>query len=85
MNPAKVRDEDYIQFLIATPKVCSATEAGRGYSLTRFIGLALRAFLRLEWHCYQTGLCWFEAKLAIVRPAIHAYLANPLYILSSTA
>jgi len=29
MNPAKVRDEDYIQFLIATPKVCSATEAAR--------------------------------------------------------
>ncbi|MER2529967.1 MAG: hypothetical protein ABTR07_18775 [Candidatus Competibacter denitrificans] len=29
MNPPKVTDEDYIQFLIATPKVCSATEAAR--------------------------------------------------------
>ena len=29
MNPAKVTDEDYIQFLLATPKVCSATEAAR--------------------------------------------------------
>ena len=29
MNPPEVTDEDYIQFLIATPKVCSATEAAR--------------------------------------------------------
>ncbi|MBL8247445.1 MAG: IS4/IS5 family transposase, partial [Candidatus Competibacter sp.] len=29
MNRAKVSDEDYINFLIATPKVCSATEAAR--------------------------------------------------------
>lgn len=29
MNPAKVREENYIDFLIATPKVCSATEAAR--------------------------------------------------------
>ena len=49
------------------------------------IGLALRAFLRLEWHCYKTGLSWFEAKLSILRPAIRAYLTNPLYILPSTA
>lgn len=49
------------------------------------IGLALRAFLRLEWHCYRVGISWFEAKLAIIRPAIQAYLANPLYTLFSTA
>jgi hypothetical protein len=49
------------------------------------IGLALRAFLRLEWHCYQNGLSWFEAKLAIIRPAIRAYLTNPIYSLPSTA
>ena len=29
MNPAKVREEDDINFLIATPKVCSALEAAR--------------------------------------------------------
>lgn len=29
MNRAKVTEEDDIQFLIATPKVCSATEAAR--------------------------------------------------------
>lgn len=29
MNPARVTDEDDIQCLIATPKVCSATEASR--------------------------------------------------------
>ena len=31
MNPPKVTDEDHINFLIATPKVCSATEAARVY------------------------------------------------------
>lgn len=29
MNRPKVTEEDYINFLIATPKVCSATEAAR--------------------------------------------------------
>jgi putative transposase len=29
MNPPKCTDEDYINFLVATPKVCSATEAAR--------------------------------------------------------
>src|SRR5438067_1455946 len=29
MNPAKCKEEDYINFLIATPKVCSGTEAAR--------------------------------------------------------
>lgn len=29
MNPPKVTDEDYVQFLIATPKACSATEAAQ--------------------------------------------------------
>lgn len=29
MNPPKVNDQDYINFLIATPKVCSGTEAAR--------------------------------------------------------
>src|SRR5512134_918742 len=49
------------------------------------IGLCLRAFLRLERHCYHTGISWFEAKTAIIRPAVRAYLANPLYTLPATA
>ncbi len=49
------------------------------------IGLALRAFLRLESHCYHKGISWFEAKAKIVRDAVRAYIANPLYTLSPTA
>ena len=49
------------------------------------IGLWLRAFLRLERHCYHVGISWFEAKTAIIRPAVRAYLANPLYTLPATA
>ena len=49
------------------------------------IGLALRAFLRIEHYCYHTGISWFEAKLSIVREAIRDYLAQPLYTLEPTA
>ena len=31
------------------------------------IGLALRAFLRMEHYCYHTGASWFEAKLSIAQ------------------
>lgn len=43
------------------------------------IELALRAFLRLEYHCFVQGISWFEAKTSIVREAVRAYLANPVY------
>lgn len=49
------------------------------------IGLALRAFLRLEAYCFVQGISWFEAKLNIIRQAVRAYLANPTYTLTSTA
>ncbi len=49
------------------------------------IGLALRAFLRLESHCYNTGVSWFEAKTSIIREAVRNYVANPLYLLTPTA
>jgi putative transposase len=49
------------------------------------IGLALRAFVRLESHRLATGVSWFEAKTAIVRHAIRAYLAQPTYLLMATA
>lgn len=43
------------------------------------IELALRAFLRLEYHCFVKGISWFEAKTDIVRDAVRAYIANPIY------
>ncbi|NMQ20695.1 hypothetical protein E4P82_16740 [Candidatus Competibacter phosphatis] len=49
------------------------------------IGLALRAFLRLEWHCHHAGISGFEAKTTIIRSAVQAYLTNPLYTLPPTA
>jgi putative transposase len=49
------------------------------------VGMALRAFLRLEIHCYQKGISWLEAKTSIIREAVRAYLARPLYTLNPTA
>jgi hypothetical protein len=49
------------------------------------IGMALRAFLRLEIHCDRKGISWFEAKTSIIREAVRAYLARPLYTLNPTA
>ena len=45
------------------------------------IGLALRAFLRLEWHFFTTGVSGFEAKLRLVREAVRGYLARPFITL----
>ena len=45
------------------------------------IGMALRAFLRLEVHSYKTGISWFEAKTSIIREAVRVYLAKPLFTL----
>ena len=47
------------------------------------IGLALRAFLRIERHCFSTGISWFEAKASIIRQAVRAYLAQPIYTLTA--
>ena len=41
------------------------------------IGLAVRAFLRLEWHFFTTGVSGFEAKLRLVREAVRIYLERP--------
>ncbi len=46
------------------------------------IGMAIRAFLRLEHHFFTTGVSWYEAKARIYRPAVQAYIAKPLYRLS---
>ncbi len=69
-------------------KQCCGIERARHRSAVaqrNHIGLALRAFLRLESHRLRTGTSWFEAKAAIVREAIRAYLAQPLYTQISTA
>ena len=49
------------------------------------VGCAIRAFLRLEWHRQTTGVSWWEAKAAIVRDAVRAYLAAPRYPLPHPA
>src|SRR5215211_1455575 len=49
------------------------------------LGLALRAFLRLEANRLGNGVSWYEAKISIVRDAVRRYLAEPLYLLSPTA
>ena len=56
------------------------TPAVRGHLL-----LAIRAFVRLEVQRWRTGLSWYEAKVAIVRDAIRAYLTHPRYVLRATA
>jgi len=49
------------------------------------IGLAIRAFVRLEVYRLHTGLSWFEAKASIIRDAIRAYLRHPAITLCPTA
>ncbi|CAK8723933.1 Transposase [Candidatus Electronema aureum] len=46
-----------------------------------YIELAIRAFLRIEYHCFVKGISWFEAKTAIIRDAVRAYLARLIYTL----
>jgi len=48
------------------------------------IGLAPRAFLRLEYHRLQTSISWFETKTSIIREAVRAYLVNPRYCLGGS-
>jgi hypothetical protein len=36
-------------------------------------------------YCYHKGISWFEAKTSIIREAVRAYLAKPLYTLNPTA
>ncbi len=45
------------------------------------IELALRAFLRIEYHSFVKGVSWFEAKTSIIRDAVRAYLSQPIYTL----
>jgi hypothetical protein len=49
------------------------------------IGLALRAYVRLEVHRWRTRVSIFNSKLDIIRAAVRLYLAHPTYSLPSTA
>ena len=49
------------------------------------IGCAIRAFVRLEWHRFTTGISWIEAKLRIIRDAVRAYLDRPTITLPQPA
>lgn len=49
------------------------------------IGLALRAFVRLELHRVSQWVSHAEAKASIIRHALRLYLAHPTIILPSTA
>ena len=51
---------------------CRAATAQRNH-----VGLALRAFLRLESHCFRVGVSWYEAKRNLICDAIRSYLDFP--------
>jgi putative transposase len=60
-------------------------QARSGRAQHNHIGLAIRAFVRLSWHFYTTGVSWYEAKAAIVREAVRTYRSRPLYKMVPTA
>jgi DDE superfamily endonuclease len=60
-------------------------QARRAKAQRNHIGLSLRAFLRMECHCYALGLSWFQAKLDVIRHAVRTYLANPSMLLQRAA
>jgi putative transposase len=49
------------------------------------IALALRAYVRLEFHRWRSRFSIFNTKLDIIRAAVRLYLAHPMYLLPSTA
>jgi len=62
------------------PPAARAARAQRNH-----IGMAIRAFVRLEWHRVRTGIGWGMAKEGIIRQAIRRYLARPWYTLPASA
>jgi putative transposase len=61
-------------------KQCTEVEKCQARSATaqrNHIGMALRAFVRLEWHLASTGISWVAAKASIIHDAVRAYLAHP--------
>src|SRR3954452_6440792 len=66
-------------------KRCCNVERCQARAQRNHIGMAIRAFARLSWHFYTTGVSWYETKTSIVREAIRAYRSRPLYRLPPTA
>jgi DDE superfamily endonuclease len=67
-------------------KQCTEVEGCQARSAVaqrNHIGLALRAFLRLESYGFAHGISWLEAKTAIIRDAVRSYLACPWIQLST--
>lgn len=60
-------------------------QARRAKAQRNHIGLSIRAFLRMECHCFALGLSWFQAKLDVIRHAVRTYLANPSMLLPKVA
>jgi putative transposase len=61
-------------------KQCTQVErcqARKAVAQKNHIGLALRAFLRLEAFAFSRGISWVEAKTSIIRDAVRSYLAHP--------
>ena len=56
-------------------------QARRARKQRNHIMLALRAFVRLEWHRYLTGPSRDELKKNIIRYAMSQYLKDPKYTL----
>jgi len=56
-----------------------------GRAQRNHIGMAIRAFVRLEWHRLRTGVSWQRAKAGIIRHAIRSYRARPWYTLPASA
>ena len=54
-------------------------QARSGRAQRNHIGMAIRAFARLSWHFFTTGISACEAKRRIVRGAIASYMQKPLY------
>lgn len=60
-------------------------QARRAKAQRNHIGLSIRAFLRLECHCFTTGFSWFHAKFDVIRHAVRTYLTNPYMLLPKGA
>ena len=68
------------QFCGAERSSVRLAEAQRNHT-----GLSVRAFPRFEVFSLKTGYSRFEAEMRIIRDAVRAYLANPVYALQATA
>lgn len=68
------------QYCGAERSQCQSAEAQHNH-----IQMSIRAFLRLELHRVETAVSFYESKTAIIREAIRTYLADPSYILPSSA